>query len=40
MHSKNRDDDKYNEVGKNISAHERRQSLEPWITVVKRKKIY
>jgi hypothetical protein len=37
MCSKNRDDDKYDEFGKNISAQERRQNLEPWV-IVKRSK--
>ena len=32
------ENDKFNDLGKNISAHERRQKLEPWVHVVKKSK--
>tara|TARA_B100001094_G_C18004475_1_gene706906 strand:- start:220 stop:495 length:276 start_codon:yes stop_codon:yes gene_type:complete len=32
------DNDKYNYFGRNISAHERRQKLEPWVKVIKKYK--
>ena len=36
--SENRDDDEYDELGRNLSAHLRRQALERWKTVARKER--